>query len=92
MLSCSANSLSHKYNTFKQNAIYSIANFIGDIAYVKNEYQYIGNGQVSKINHSEKTFGNYMQELTGYDNCQDAINNIDSWKSKDDIYKFYGVK
>lgn len=64
----------------------------GDIAYVKNEYQYIGNGQVSKINHSEKTFGNYMQELTGYDNCQDAINNIDSWKSKDDIYKFYGVK
>lgn len=34
MLSCSANSLSHKYNTFKQNAIYSIANFIGDIAYV----------------------------------------------------------
>ena len=34
MLSCSANSLSHKYNTFKQNAIYSIANFIGGIAYV----------------------------------------------------------
>ena len=33
MLSCSANSLSHKYNTFKQNAIYSIANFIGGIAY-----------------------------------------------------------
>ena len=63
-----------------------------DIAYVKNEYNYIGNGKVSRVNRVEKTFGNYMKELTGYDNCQDAINNIDSWKSKDDIYKFYGVK
>ena len=62
------------------------------VTYVKDEYQYVGNGKISKINHIEKTFGNYMKELTGYDNCQDAINNIDSWKSRDDIYKFYGVK
>ena len=62
----------------------------GDIMYAKDVYQYIGNGQVSKISHVEKTFGNYMKELTGYDNCQDVINNIDSWKSKgNDIRKFY---
>lgn len=60
-----------------------------DVVYVKNEYDYIGNGKVSRVNHFEKTFGNYMKELTGYDNCQDAINNIDSWKSKDNIYNFY---
>ena len=63
-----------------------------DVVYVKDEYQYNGNGKVFKINHIEKTFGNYMKESIGYDNCQDAINNIDSWKVKDDIYKFYGVK
>ena len=33
MLSCSTKSLSNKYNTFKQNAIYNIACFIGGIAY-----------------------------------------------------------
>ncbi len=63
-----------------------------DAVYVKNEYQYIGDGKVSRINRIEKTFGNYMKELTGYENCQDAINNIDSWKSKDSVYTFYGVK
>ena len=62
-----------------------------DVTYVKDEYQYVGNGKISKINHIEKTFGEYMNESIGYDNCQDAINNIDSWKV-DDIYKFYGIK
>ena len=64
-----------------------------DVVYVKDIYQYVGNGRVSKINHIEKTFGDFMKDLTGYNSCQDAINNIDSWNLKgNDIRKFYGAK
>ena len=34
LMSCSAHSLSGKYNIFKQNIIYNIANFIGGVAYI----------------------------------------------------------
>jgi hypothetical protein len=58
------------------------------LIFVKEEYNYIGGGKISKINRIEKSVIDYMKESTGYDNCQDAINNIDSWKNMS-IYSFY---
>lgn len=65
--------------------------FIKDdsVVFIKDEYQYIGNGNISKINHIEKTFLEYLKDLTGNNNCEDALANIDSWKNKDILSKFY---
>jgi len=59
------------------------------VVFIKDEYQYIGNGNISKINHIEKTFLEYMIDLTGYNNCEDALANIDSWENKDNFSKIY---
>ncbi len=56
--------------------------------YVKETYTYIGNGMISKTNRVEKTVLDYMKENFGYDNCQDAIENVDSWRDKD-IYNLF---
>ena len=59
------------------------------LIFIKDEYNYIGGGKISKINRIEKSVFDYMKESTGYDNCQDAVNNIDSWENIKGIYSFY---
>lgn len=62
--------------------------YYNHLYYVKETYTYIGNGMISKTNRVEKTVLDYMKENFGYDNCQDAVENVDSWKDKD-IYNLF---
>ena len=62
--------------------------YYNKLYYVKETYVYLGDGKISKTNHVEKTVLDYMKENFGYDNCQDAIENVDSWRDKD-IYNLF---
>ena len=49
LMSCSAHSWSDKYKTFKQNIIYNIANYFGEVAYT----HYSSNNYLEAINYCE---------------------------------------
>ena len=63
-------------------------NYYNRLYYVKETYTYSGDGRISELERVEKTVLDYMKENFGYDNCQDALDNVESWKGKD-VYSLF---